>query len=61
MKLGDKAGALATLEEVLGSGFDEFDTMKKDSTLSSLGSELDQLISKFKKKGFGFFGAFGRK
>ena len=38
------------LEEVLETGFDDFTTIKKDSTLSQLGPDLDKLIANYKKK-----------
>ena len=50
MKLGINGAALAMLEEVLETGFDDFTTIKKDSTLSQLGPDLDKLIAKYKKK-----------
>lgn len=52
VKLGDKAGALATVAEVLESGFDEYETMRRDSTLAALGPDLDALLAQAQKNNF---------
>eukprot|EP00618_Florenciella_parvula_P014011 CAMPEP_0119502570 /NCGR_PEP_ID=MMETSP1344-20130328/23996_1 /TAXON_ID=236787 /ORGANISM="Florenciella parvula, Strain CCMP2471" /LENGTH=235 /DNA_ID=CAMNT_0007538789 /DNA_START=26 /DNA_END=733 /DNA_ORIENTATION=- len=56
--MGNTQRGLELLEEVLDSGFTDFDTIRKDSTLSKLGAaQLDQLIEKYKPEGlFGFLG-----
>jgi hypothetical protein len=38
--------------EVLASGFDEYDTMRRDSTLSALGRDLETLLVDAKKNNF---------
>ena len=53
VKLGNAAGALATLEEVLVTGFDEFDTMARDATLATLGRDLDALLDSYRGRGGG--------
>jgi hypothetical protein len=60
VKLGDRSGALKTLEEVLTSGFDEYETMRKDSTLTLLGKDLDVVIERFKPKN-PFLSLFAKK
>ena len=51
VKLGNRAAALDLIDTVLASGFDEFDTIRRDSTLSTLGTDLESLIESYKPKG----------
>jgi hypothetical protein len=51
VKLNNHAAALQMVEDVLASGFDEFATLRKDSTLSTLGRDLEGLIAMYKPKG----------
>mmetsp|Transcript_15384 Transcript_15384/g.31624 ORF Transcript_15384/g.31624 Transcript_15384/m.31624 type:complete len:201 (-) Transcript_15384:68-670(-) len=51
-QLGDKGGALETLDEVFSSGFEEFATVRKDTSLSLLGKDLEALLDKHKKDPF---------
>lgn len=48
--LGDQGKSLDLLDEVLASGFDDYDTMRRDTSLAKLGPELEKLIDKFQPK-----------
>lgn len=61
VSLGENARALELVEQVLASGFDDFDIIRKDSTLTKIGRDLDDLIERFEPSGGFLGGIFGGK